>query len=49
MNGHDVFHLAAAAGRDGQEFEERAAEWRAKGEKLGGRRDTARRSLEVGA
>ncbi len=48
MNGQDVFDLAAAGGRDGQGFEERAAEWRARGEKVGGRRDAARRGIEVG-
>jgi len=48
MEGQDVIDLAAAAGRDGQEFEGRAAEWRARGEKAGGRRDTVRRNLEVG-
>ena len=43
----DVFDLAAAAGRHGKEFEDRAAKWRAKGEVVGGRRDLARRSLTV--
>ena len=47
MDGQDVFDLAAAAGRDGREFDDRAAEWRAKGEKVGGRRDMVRRNLEV--
>lgn len=49
MDGQDVFSLAAAGGREGPEFEDRAASWRAQGEKAGGRRDMARRALEVGA
>ena len=46
-NGMDVFDAAAGAGRTGPEFEARTASWRAKGEVPGGRRDLARRSLEV--
>ena len=46
-DGPDVFAVAAAAGRNGADFEERAAEWRARGEVEGGRRDVARRQLEV--
>lgn len=47
MNSADVFDLAAAAGRGGNDFERRTAEFRARGEIPGGRRDLARRSLEV--
>lgn len=47
-DGMDVFDAAASAGRTGPEFEARTAQWRAKGEVPGGRRDLARRSLEVG-
>lgn len=47
VNGMDLFDAAAAGGRTGPEFEERQAEWRAKGEVPGGRREMARRSLEV--
>jgi hypothetical protein len=47
MQGQDVFSLAAAAGREGPEFESRATAWRARGEIPGGRRETARRALEV--
>lgn len=43
----DVFDLAEAAGRDGPELEDRADKWRARGEIAGGRRDTARRNLQV--
>ena len=47
MSGQDVFSLAAAAGRDGEAFEERAAAWRSRGEVPGGRRDTTRRGSQV--
>ncbi|ORX40584.1 hypothetical protein BD324DRAFT_606465 [Kockovaella imperatae] len=43
----DVLSMAEAAGRSGADFEDRAAEWRARGEVPGGRRDTTRRSLAV--
>ena len=46
-DGPDLFAVAAAAGRNGADFEERAAEWRARGEVEGGRRDAVRRQLEV--
>ncbi|ORY33450.1 hypothetical protein BCR39DRAFT_557135 [Naematelia encephala] len=45
MDGEDVFDLAAAGGRTGKEFEARAADWRAKGEIPGGRRQAARQNL----
>ncbi|OCF44644.1 hypothetical protein I317_01531 [Kwoniella heveanensis CBS 569] len=47
MQGQDVFSLAAAAGRRGDDFEERASSWRARGEKPGGRRELARLGLEI--
>ncbi|WRT70210.1 uncharacterized protein IL334_007205 [Kwoniella shivajii] len=47
MQGQDVFSLASAAGRQGEEFDERAADWRAKGEKPGGRRQLTRLGLEA--
>ncbi|WVF72973.1 hypothetical protein IAT40_007791 [Kwoniella sp. CBS 6097] len=47
MQGQDVFSLAAAAGRRGDEFEERASAWRSRGEKPGGRRELARLGLEA--
>ena len=43
----DLYDLAAAAGQSGEAFEERASQWRARGEIAGGRRDVARRILEV--
>ncbi|WWD19644.1 hypothetical protein CI109_104106 [Kwoniella shandongensis] len=49
MGGQDVFSLAAAGGRQGQQFEDRAADWRARGEKPGGRRELARLQLEAPA
>jgi len=48
MDGMDVFKMAAAGGRQGKDFEERTEEWRSKGEVPGGRRESARRSLQVG-
>ncbi|KAK4685376.1 hypothetical protein P7C73_g4772, partial [Tremellales sp. Uapishka_1] len=47
MAGQDVFSLAAAGGRDRDQFEERAETWRAREEIPGGRRDLARRGLET--
>ncbi|WWC91702.1 uncharacterized protein L201_006648 [Kwoniella dendrophila CBS 6074] len=47
MNGQDLFTLASAAGRDGEEFEKRAAAWRAKGEIPGGKRQLARLGVEA--
>ncbi|WVR07672.1 hypothetical protein IAU60_004714 [Kwoniella sp. DSM 27419] len=47
MDGQDVFDLAAAAGRQGKEFENRAATWRAKGDRLGGRRELDRLALKA--
>ncbi|WVR00164.1 hypothetical protein IAU59_007306 [Kwoniella sp. CBS 9459] len=47
MQGQDVFSLAAAAGRRGDDFEERASNWRSRGEKPGGRRELARLGLEA--
>ncbi|EIW72110.1 hypothetical protein TREMEDRAFT_72658 [Tremella mesenterica DSM 1558] len=46
MQGEDVFSLAAAAGRKGGNVDDRALEFRARGEIPGGRRDLARRALE---
>ncbi|TYJ54195.1 hypothetical protein B9479_005121 [Cryptococcus floricola] len=48
MKGQDVFSLAEAAGRGGEGFEARQVEWRTKGEVAGGRREAARRDLQVG-
>jgi hypothetical protein len=45
MEGQDVFSLAAAGGREGAQFEERAEQWRSNGEKIGGNRDVARKGL----
>ncbi|WWC72030.1 uncharacterized protein I206_105989 [Kwoniella pini CBS 10737] len=45
MNGQDIFTLAAAAGRSGQQFEDRAITWRTN-EVPGGRRQLARLALE---
>ncbi|KAL7418447.1 hypothetical protein Q5752_006905 [Cryptotrichosporon argae] len=45
MDGQDVFSLAAAGGREGDEFERRAETYRARGEVAGGRLDLARRGL----
>lgn len=47
MKGQDVFSLAAAAGRSGEDFEERQIAWRGKGEVRGGKREVARRELQV--
>ena len=47
MDGQDIFDLAAAGGRNGQDFDERAMEWRSHGDRAGGRRDVARRSGDV--
>lgn len=49
MHGKDVFDLAQAAGRDGADFDSRADQWRARGEKAGGRRETSRKALFVSA
>ncbi|WVQ84500.1 hypothetical protein IAT38_006652 [Cryptococcus sp. DSM 104549] len=48
MRGQDMFALAAAGGRSGAGFDARQAEWRARGELPGGRRETARRDLPAG-
>ncbi|WVW86187.1 hypothetical protein I302_108228 [Kwoniella bestiolae CBS 10118] len=46
MEGQDIFSLAAAAGRKGDDFEERAASWRNKGEVPGGNRQLNRLALQ---
>ncbi|OXG76017.1 hypothetical protein C348_05165 [Cryptococcus neoformans Gb118] len=47
MKGQDVFSLAAAAGRSGEDFEGRQIAWRGKGEVPGGKREVARRELQL--
>ncbi|WVQ66973.1 uncharacterized protein L199_005165 [Kwoniella botswanensis] len=46
LEGQDIFSLAAAAGRGGDEFDKRAASWRNKGEVLGGKRQLNRLALQ---
>ncbi|OCF77322.1 hypothetical protein I204_01309 [Kwoniella mangroviensis CBS 8886] len=46
MEGQDIFSLAAAAGRGGDDFDKRAASWRSKGEVPGGKRQLNRLALQ---
>lgn len=47
MKEQDVFSLAAAAGRSGEDFEGRQIAWRSKGEVPGSKHDVVRRGLQV--
>ncbi|ADV23987.1 hypothetical protein CNI04180 [Cryptococcus gattii WM276] len=47
MKEQDVFSLAAAAGRSGEDFEGRQIAWRSKGEVPGSKHDVVRRGLQL--
>lgn len=47
MKEQDVFSLAAAAGRSGEDFEGRQIAWRSKGEVPGSKHGVVRRELQV--
>lgn len=47
MKEQDVFSLAAAAGRSGEDFEGRQIAWRSKGEVPGSKHDVVRRERQV--